>query len=238
MPVLMVGATEIPYSIRYSTRAKRLSIRVTSELVEAVAPESFPIEMIDSFVKKKRQWVYHKVENMAELEEKAIFPWPERFVTGAKIPFHGRNMKLRVIAEDINRIGVAYRHEFLVRKPCDASDCDVRAALEKWLCFRLMDEVRDLIEHYTRKLRVAPGLVTVSPLKTRWGSCGRNGSIRVNWLLVMAPKPILEYVVVHELCHLRHRNHSSEFWSMVASCLPDYEASRKWLSHIGRFMSL
>lgn len=238
MPVLTIGATEIPYSIRYSTRAKRMRIRVTPDLVEAVAPEDVSRDRIDNFVKKKRQWIYRKVEDMAALEERAIFSWPERFVTGAKIPFYGRSMKLRVREEDINLITVSYRHGFLVRKPCKAPESDVRAALEKWLTFRLKDDVRALIGFYAPALDVTPGPVSVSSLKTRWGSCGKTGSIRVNWLLVMAPKPVLEYVVVHELCHLKHRNHSSEFWSLVSSCLPDYAGAKDWLERNGRFMSV
>ncbi len=79
---------------------------------------------------------------MVALEERSIFSWPERFVTGAKIPFYGRNMKLRVREEDINRVTVSYRHGFLVTKPCNASENDVRAAIEKWLRFRLKDDVR------------------------------------------------------------------------------------------------
>lgn len=238
MPVLNVGSTEIPYSIRFSKRARRLSIRVTPELVEAIAPIGYPGVKIDKFVSKKREWIYRKVEDMAELEEKNLFSWPERFITGAKIPFYGRNMRLRVVIEDINGVTVSYRHGFHVIKPSKAPESDVRAALEKWLTFRLKDDVRALISRYAPILNVAPGPVAVSALKTRWGSCGKNGSIRINWLLVMAPRPVLEYVVVHELCHLKHRNHSGEFWSLLSSCLSDYAGAKAWLDRNGRFMSV
>ena len=238
MPVLSIGSTEIPYTIRFSKRAKRLSLRVTLELVEAIAPIGYPSDKIDKFVNKKREWIFRKVEGMTELEEKARFSWPERFVTGAKIPFHGRNMALRVSAQEIDQIQISYRNGFLIQKPHDASDAQIKAAIEKWLYFRLKDEVREYIEHYAPKLNVNPGPVTVSTLKTRWGSCGKDGSIRINWLLVLAPKPVLEYVVVHELCHLRHRNHSDEFWSLVSKCIPDYTYQQEWLRLQGRFVSL
>jgi predicted metal-dependent hydrolase len=238
MPVLTVGSTEIPYTVRFSKRAERISIRVTPELVEAVAPENFSEDRVDAFVRKKRQWIYSKVEGIAEQEEKSRFRWPDRFVTGAKIPFHGRNMRLRVTTKDIKSIKIQYRNGFLVEKPINASDSDVRAALEKWLGFRLKDEVRYLVEHYAPTLNVRPGSVTISTLKTRWGSCGKNGDIRINWLLSIAPKPVLEYVLIHELCHLRYRNHSSEFWSLVASYLPDFQAQKSWLEENSRFMSV
>lgn len=238
MPVLTIGSTEIPYSIRFSKRAKRLSIRVTPESVEAIAPQDYPRDRIDTFVRNKRQWIYRKVEGMVELDEKSRFRWPDRFVTGAKIPFHGRNMRLSVTTEDIYDIRISYRNGFFVEKPRETTDAEIKAALEKWLGFRLKDEVRDLIEHYAPLLNVMPGPVTITTLKTRWGSCGKNGDIRINWLLAMAPKPVLEYVVVHELCHLRHRNHSREFWSLVASSLPDYPMQKSWLDDNSRFMSV
>jgi len=238
MPVLTVGSTEIPYSIRFSKKARRLSIRVTPDLVEAVAPNGYPQVKIDKFVIRKREWIYRKVEGMIEHEEQTRFRWPDRFVTGAKIPFHGRNMRLRVTTGDFEGIRIHYRNGFLVEKPREATDAEVKAALEKWLRHRLKDEVRDLIDYYAPKLSVGPGPVKISMLKTRWGSCGKDGSIRINWLLSMVPKPVLEYVVVHELCHLRHRNHSSEFWSLIASCLPDYQQATLWLKDQGRFMSL
>ncbi len=143
-------------------------------------------------------------------------------MTGAKIPFYGRNMKLRVREEDINRVTVSSRYGFLVTKPRKALRATQGLPSRSWLSFRLNDDVRALIGLYVPVLNVTPGPAAVSALKTRWGSCGKTGSIRVNWLLLMAPKPVLEYVVVHELCHLRYRNHSNEFWSLVSAYLPDY----------------
>ena len=229
MPVLIVGSTQIPYSVRFSKKARRLSIRVTPDLVEAVAPNGYTQVKIDKFVNKKREWIYRKVEGMIEHEEQPRFRWPDRLVSGTKIPFHGRNMRLKVITGDVDRIQISYRNGFIIEKPAEATDPQIRAALEKWLEHRLKDEVRDLVELYAPKLNVNPGPVTISSLKTRWGNCGKDGSIRINWLLVMAPKPVLEYVVVHELSHLRYRNHSQEFWSLITSVLPDFANSKHWL---------
>ena len=238
MPVLTVGNTQIPYSIRYSKRARKLSIRVTPDLVEAVAPVGVPESKLIEFVQRKRKWVFHKVEELATRSSEMKFSWPERFVTGAKIPFRGRNMKLRVTESDVPQVQVKYRNAFLVEKPREASDTDVQAALEKWLKFRLMDDVLDLVHYHAPRLKVQPGRIRVSKLKTRWGSCGKSGDILINWLLVTAPKPVLEYVVVHELCHLEQRNHSEEFWAQVGTVLPDYSSAKCWLRKHGMFMNL
>ena len=238
MQILKVGSTDIPITIRHSKKARRLSIRVTPSFVEAIAPEEYPLSKIDIFIKKKREWIYRKVEELNESGIENKFSWPDRFVTGAKIPFHGRNMKLKVATKDISSIEISYSNGFFVEKPINASDTDVKTAMEKWLGFRLKDEVRDLVENYAPTLKVNPGPVTISTLKTLWGSCGKNGNMRINWLLILAPKPVLEYVVVHELCHLRYRNHSTEFWNQVAECLPDFPARKRWLTENGRLMSI
>ena len=238
MPVLNIGNTQIPYSIRYSKRAKKLSIKVTPALVEAVAPNGFPEGKLIEFVHRKRKWVYHKVEQFASIDSEQRFSWPERFVSGAKIPFRGRNMRLRVVDADVPRVRVTYRNAFLVEKPDHASEDDVKSAIEKWLKNRLVDDVLDFVSDYSPRIGIRPGRVQISKLKTRWGSCGKNGDIRINLLLVIAPKPVLEYVVVHELCHLKQRNHSEDFWLLVGELLPDYMKSKEWLMKHGMFLRL
>jgi len=238
MPVLMVGGTQIPYSIRFSKRARKLSIRVTPSMVEAVAPVGVPESKLVEFVQRKRAWVLRKVEERAALGNAKRFTWPERFVTGARIPFRGRNMKLHVTDADVPDVQVRYRNAFLVLKPASASDADVKKALENWMHLRLQDDITELVDLHAPRLGVQPGKIRVSRPKTRWGSCGRRNDILINGLLVVAPRSVLEYVVVHELCHIRHRNHGITFWRLVEEVLPDYKFCRNWLREHGRFMSM
>ncbi len=78
----------------------------------------------------------------------------------------------------------------------------------------------------------------LSSAKMKWGSCSRDGNIRLTWRLIMAPPEIIDYVIVHELAHIRHHNHSQDFWSLVESFLPDYKVHRKWLKYNGHLLSL
>lgn len=80
--------------------------------------------------------------------------------------------------------------------------------------------------------------ITIRDQKTRWGSCSGRGTLSFNWRLILAPTEILDYVVVHELCHLTHMNHSKEFWGLVGSVIPDYKARRKWLKENGHTLRL
>lgn len=94
------------------------------------------------------------------------------------------------------------------------------------------------VQRHSSRYRLVPRSVKIKTLSSRWGSCGIHDDIHINWVLILAPAHVLEYVVVHELCHLRYRNHSAEFWQLVAEHLPDYQESRQWLKDHGRSLML
>lgn len=89
------------------------------------------------------------------------------------------------------------------------------------------------VAYYAEKLGVSYGKITLRQQKTRWGSCAANGNLNFNWLLILAPPEVLDYVVVHELCHRREMNHSQVFWKEVEKILPDYQERQKWLKDNG-----
>lgn len=111
-------------------------------------------------------------------------------------------------------------------------------ALEK----RYRSAARNRFEQRCAYYRLITGgtytAVTIRDQKTRWGSCSSRGTLSFNYRLIFAPSQVLDYVVVHELCHLTHMNHSKEFWNMVSSVMPDYKAHRKWLKEHGSELTL
>ncbi len=103
----------------------------------------------------------------------------------------------------------------------------------KELCEQAKDVIPLKVEHYAMLLGVNYGRITIRNQKTRWGSCSSKQNLNFNCLLLRAPDEILDYVVVHELCHIRHMDHSKEFWNDVEKILPDYKKRRKWLKDYG-----
>jgi len=229
MPNLTVGKTTIPFEIRRSTKSKRRRIIVTPGKVEVVVPIRDNDDAILTFMHSRRQWIYDKREEMIEKIRDSNSVHPERFVTGAKILYRGRRMRLEVKSHKDNSIKVEYRNGFFIQRPENCSDIEVKIAIEKWLKDRVRSDVNTFIRHYSKKTGTAPKGVRIEPFKHLWGSCGKNGIINLNWQLIFAPKSVLEYAIVHELCHLQYRNHSSKFWSKVKGVLPDYELRKNWL---------
>jgi len=231
MAVLEIGKTKIAYSLRRSPTAKRARLTVTPHSVEVVAPESASDEQIARVLKRREEWIVSTTRQMAQKAKSR--PSVVHFATGAKLPYRGRQTRLHVEMADCQFVEVEYRNGFRIRVPRtlppDVRDWEIETALRLWLRRRLRSDVLEFIRRHGEPNDLRPHDVRIKNLKHLWGSCGRDRVLNFNWHLVFAPKPILEYVVVHELVHLRYRNHQPTFWRAVGRLLPDWESRKEWL---------
>ena len=235
MPTLTIGNSVVPYTLRQSDRAKRHRNIVTPKGVEVVAPAGRDHQDTEAFVHSRRRWVHDEREKMQEIL--AASPWPEHFVSGAKIPYRGRRMRLTVRTIPGDSIITGYRNGFTVDVPesipVGDRDATIRYVLELWLRRRVENDAQAFARRYSRRLGQEPKAIRIKDQKHLWGSCGRDRTVNLNWRLIFMPKTILEYAVVHELAHLQHRHHSAAFWSLLKSLLPDYETRKAWLDRHG-----
>jgi predicted metal-dependent hydrolase len=122
--------------------------------------------------------------------------------------------------------------------PADAREAAVEAALRRWLKRAALADAERWVERHGPANGLVPAALRIKEQKHLWGSCSSKGAINLNWRLILAPEPVFEYVVVHELCHLRERYHQPAFWRLVAELLPGYAAQRRWLRLNGQLLSL
>ena len=229
MPELQVGKTTIPYSIRFSRKARKRRIVVRPDKVEVVAPRGDSEKALHELIHKKREWVFNKQAVLKEKTNRIEELTTYRMRSGAKIPYRGRNLRLRINPSDADRIKIEYKTRFLVHKPQWANEEDLRHKMELWFKNRLQEDVDQMVEKYAPMIGVEPGRITFKDMISRWGSCGKSGDISLNLRLIHLPKNALEYVVIHELCHLRYRSHSKRFWELVESVMPGDMHSSKTL---------
>lgn len=233
MPVLKVGKIEIPYQVRRSAKASRMRIVVEPGQVEVVAPAEAEEAAIGAFVQQKRRWVFSKRQEVEEHSRALQQHGPSRYVTGAKIPYRGRQMRLTVTQGDGPGVAVSYRNGFYISLSSGLDvarkDQAIGKALKGWFLDRLRRDVNDYVDRFAKSLGARPVCVRLKEQKHLWGSCGRDNIINLNWHLIFAPKPVLEYAVLHEMCHLIERNHSPKFWELVGGQMPDYEMRKRWL---------
>lgn len=227
---LTVGDTVIPYDVRESRGATRKRIVVTPAGVEVVVPAGTPLEGPEglvAYVQRKRRWVFDSVREI-DARHRALLT--QRYASGAKLQYRGRWLMLDVRAGDVAEVAIACRSKFHVVVPRGLEGVErleaIREAFDGWLRERAVAEVERFGRRHEEALGVRASGYRLSEARSRWGSCGKDGVVRVHWRLVQAPTPALEYVVAHEVAHLLHRNHSAEFWSVLGRTLPDW-AERK-----------
>lgn len=210
---------------------------MTPGKVEVVAPVKVAEYKIDQFVRAKQQWI---IEALARIELKSQHHKtlaPAVYAHGADIPYQGVSYKLAIKPTTLKRIKIEFCREFIVHMPnalmIKDYDADIKEALIRWMKKESKFQVEQLVKQHAEKKLLYPQTIRIKTQKSRWGSCGINNDININWLLIIAPPEVLEYVVVHELCHIRIRNHSAHFWALVAEHLPDYQNRRQWLKMHG-----
>jgi predicted metal-dependent hydrolase len=232
MPTVRIGRAEISYELRRSATAAERRITVTPGHVEVTALATDDDGDIEGFLDRKRQWLFNTMRDMERVvASRHAVP---RFMTGSKIPYRGRNMPLTVRHGDTERAKVTYRSGFIVEIPhwaSDSSDQLVSSELAHWLRQRVRRDVREVAASYGNRFGLVPRSIRVGDFVNGWGSCGPEGNILINWHLIFSPKKVLEYVVAHELAHLRHRSHDDKFWEFLASILPDYDQPKGWLDN-------
>lgn len=230
MPTLQIGRKEIPYELRRSATATERRITVTPGHVEVMALTTDADDDIAGFLDRKRQWLFNTMRDMERIAaSRHVVP---RFATGSKIPYRGRKMPLTVRRTDAERANVNYRNGFIVDLPhWSGQDADhlVASELQYWLKQRARRDVKEIAADYGKRVGLIPRSIRVADFANGWGSCGPEGNILINWHLIFAPRKVLEYIVVHELAHLRVRSHGPEFWSLLGKLAPDFEQSRSWL---------
>ncbi|MER3481995.1 MAG: M48 family peptidase [Meiothermus sp.] len=210
------------FHIRRSTRRRTVGITVDHQGVRVAAPKRMPLDRVVELVGTKAPWIAQKLAELKSHREP-----PKRFVNGETYPYLGRRVQLEVNPHP-HRNPVALRGNVL-----EVRSDDPRSALESWYKARAQEVIRRRVELYCEELGWKVPPVLVRNQKKRWGSCNAKGELRFNWRLVMAPLPLLDYVVIHEMAHLKVLNHSPRFWRLVERIMPDYKERHKALNELG-----
>jgi len=151
---------------------------------------------------------------------------------GEKICVEGELLEIRLVQAERCSLRIADgRFCLALKQPED--DAAVRAAIRQTLSKLALARIRERIAFFASEIGVEFGRVAIRDQKSRWGSCSAKRNLNFNWKLIMAPPQVLDYVVIHELCHLIEFNHSRRFWQLVEKQMPEYEVWKKWLKQHG-----
>jgi hypothetical protein len=218
---ISVGLQHIPLAFVRNPRARRYILRLTRDIqVRVTIPRCGSQEEARSFAERNRTWLEQQIQRRAEDSKR-----PREWRTGADILFRGESVKIQVAANG---------QQGLIQFGCeklrvDDPAADLRHPIELHLWKLAMKELPARVLELAAAHRLHVRRVSVRNQRSRWGSCSRRGTISLNWRLVQAPSFVSDYIIVHELMHLRQMNHSPRFWSEVAQAFPDYQSAEHWL---------
>lgn len=237
MHQVTVGDKVIRYDIVRSPRARNMGIRIFPSGVRVVLPRGIPEGEAVRFMERVKGRVSRAHERVLSQEERLKSLTEITCTDGATITVLGKPVTLRVIREARSRTRLTFDGRLTVRVgetlTAAAREQQVRRKVEGWIKELVGLEARRLASALGHRISTLPSGIRVKAPRRQWGSCGSNGVINLNWRLGLFPRRVLWYVIVHEVCHLRHMNHSPAFWRQVKTLMPDYEVHRQWLKFRG-----
>lgn len=228
---ILYGKTTINYSLY---KQDRKDVRIVVDLVNGVvvyAPIEATEEQLKNVLSDKARWIHEKIQDLNEVK---IDVSPKEFVSGEKLPYLGRHYRLKVHRGDKESATIGFKQgKFIAIVPTNWNQHTIQISLENeliaWYRKHGLKKVQERAAYYEHLLGVEANSIQLRTQHKRWGTCTPEGNIYLNWRIVMAPVHVIDYIIVHELAHLRIPEHNQNFWKLVRSILPNYEQDKEWL---------
>ncbi len=223
-----------PFEIKRTNRKCSIAIQIINYNIKVIAPRTLSDKKINEFVINKKSWIEAKLK----LQSEYVLPKAKKYINDEIFSYLGDKYSLKIIISDSPKVKLEKKYikvpigpKYNNRENWDINTkrSFIKDALAVWYTEQAYKCLLKKTKYYSAKLGVYPKTIKVSHYKSRWGSCSITGDISYNWRIISAPHFIINYLVVHELCHLLEMNHSRSFWQNVESLLPDYKKRRKWL---------
>ena len=217
-----------------TTRRGSIALKVSPDGASLMVPKQFSDQTIAELVASQAEWLLSSID-----KQQAKWPAKMTLQSGGTVPLFGepiryiedhvtavRSLQVRLEGDQVCAFLKTHRQLKLPQATLQ----------QKWMRFyrqQLADYLLPRLVILAAEMGVTPGEVTIRTYRSRWGSCYADGRIQFNWRLAMAPKPVIDYVIVHELCHLVHPNHSRDFWQLVQQYCPDMLKHKAWIKQQG-----
>ncbi len=221
----------IDYQIVRSRRATADIIIERDGSILVRAPEWADDAQIESIVQAKQFWIYQSLAEWRDMNATRVL---REYKNGEGFLYLGRAYRLHLVTDQAEPLMLKSGRFCLRRDLVDQGEvAAAKAAFKDYYVARGRERIPERVAYYAPKAGVRPTWVDVRELGNRWASCSPSGDLAFHWKCMMAPLTILDYIVVHELCHLHHRDHTDAFWNEVDKVLPQYRERKEWLRRSG-----
>ena len=214
--------------IRSKRRRKTISLHIKEDgRIVISVPYHTPKGEIEKFIKEKESWVIKKISE----KERSIKEAEKTFIPGEKFLYLGDWYPLEIGETDDQGIPLKLSFgKFLIEQGHAANTKDLFA---QWYKKEAKEKIEGRVHYFSNRLQLFPKGLKITSAKYRWGSCSRDNRLSFSWRLIMAPLSVIDYVLIHELVHIKEKNHSKRFWNSLEAILPDYRKHRLWLKENG-----
>ena len=231
-------ATEFSYTVLRSPRRRSVTIKVSPDnRISISVPPHLSEKKIEEIIRMKSGWIRKQIEH----NQNRPLLKPKSYENGETFFFLGEPLRLQI--EETEKDNVEVRGEMLVisisaKRRSMNTAAYAALCLNRWYQEQAEKILRERTAVFAAKMKVRPNSVRIKTVRSRWGSCTRSGNLTYNWKIVMAPSAVLDYVVIHELAHMIHLNHSQKFWKKVSEFDSRYDEHRKWLHRHAPFLEI
>lgn len=212
--------------IRSRKRKKTISLQICNEASVIIsAPYFTPVAEINRFVEEKQNWIHKTIQKQ---KDEADQDKVKNFETGEHFLYLGISYPLEIVFEPFENAGVVFRNKRFYLNAREDEDLK-RYYFISWYKKKAQKFISQRLDDFSRKLKLRYESMRITSAKNRWGSCSSDDRLAFSFRLIMAPPDVIDYVIVHELAHIREKNHSSRFWQLVEDAMPEYITHRRWL---------
>ena len=224
---------DIEYTLVRSRR-KTASIYIERDgKVSVLVPEKLTARQVDDILESKRKWIYQSLAEWQDLNANRI---QRDYVNGEGFLYLGRTYRLKLVSDLPEPLML--KDGYFCLRATKASAPDADAVFREFYRVKGATRIPPRVAYFQAKMGVKSKSIKIMELKHRWASCTTNGNLNFHWKCMMAPLTIIDYIVVHELAHLIHANHSTAFWNEVDKVMPDFQDRKNWLRDHGAGMDL
>ncbi|MGL5615162.1 MAG: M48 family metallopeptidase [Sarcina sp.] len=218
------------------SKSKKISIEILfNSSIKIKANINLKEKEILLILNNHEKWIY---ENIKKIKTKNDFLLIRSYNEGDKFLFQGQKLDLKLIETPLNLATNIEKEKLIVYIDNKNHKEKIKLKIYNFYKNQALSILQDRVIHFQKYFQHKPKQITIKNQKRRWGSCTYDNKLLFNWKIIMAPKEIIDYLVVHEMCHMEHKNHSKDFWSEVESILNDYKSSKLWLKENGISLEL
>ena len=224
------GDRVVPYVVKRSSVARQVRFEIKAGTgLTVILPRRCNLDAVTEMLEAKRRWILEKMDRFVGTTQPA---GNGRLSFGDAVPFLGQEVRI-VGCRGLRSVGTVELHGQSLMVQRDSACSDLESLLERWYRAQAASVLERKAREFATAFGVSYGRFTIRGQRTRWASCSHRGTLSFNWRLIMAPESVVDYVVIHEVAHLKEMNHTKRFWESVAERCPSWRERKKWLDDHG-----